>query len=159
MIGTGFFWIDSYRERPLEYGGDVGLYIEADMAPRDHFLISTEHGYLMLTWIRFGEAQELPHITDYELLGFAYHRFQETSCDPACKDAICGRHFILPFWSLLVLSIIYPAAFILRRLRDRSCPAFLRCSHCNYNLTGNTSGICPECGTPIVIAAHASPSA
>ncbi len=23
------------------------------------------------------------------------------------------------------------------------------CTACDYNLTGNTSGICPECGTPI----------
>jgi len=23
------------------------------------------------------------------------------------------------------------------------------CHSCNYNLTGNISGICPECGTPI----------
>ena len=24
-----------------------------------------------------------------------------------------------------------------------------RCSACNYNLQGNTSGVCPECGVPI----------
>jgi RNA polymerase-binding transcription factor DksA len=23
------------------------------------------------------------------------------------------------------------------------------CLHCRYDLTGNTSGICPECGRPI----------
>ena len=23
------------------------------------------------------------------------------------------------------------------------------CVNCGYNLTGNTSGVCPECGTPI----------
>ena len=23
------------------------------------------------------------------------------------------------------------------------------CVQCHYNLTGNTSGTCPECGTPI----------
>jgi hypothetical protein len=27
-----------------------------------------------------------------------------------------------------------------------------RCRHCGYNLIGNTSGICPECGTPIPVA-------
>jgi hypothetical protein len=26
------------------------------------------------------------------------------------------------------------------------------CSHCSYNLTGNISGICPECGTRIAEA-------
>ena len=24
------------------------------------------------------------------------------------------------------------------------------CIKCGYNLTGNTSGVCPECGTPVV---------
>ena len=24
-----------------------------------------------------------------------------------------------------------------------------RCLHCGYDLTGNVSGICPECGTPV----------
>jgi hypothetical protein len=27
------------------------------------------------------------------------------------------------------------------------------CATCGYNLTGNLSGICPECGTPVVISA------
>lgn len=34
-----------------------------------------------------------------------------------------------------------------RRWRIRGDP--LRCSGCSYNLTGNTSGTCPECGTDI----------
>lgn len=33
-----------------------------------------------------------------------------------------------------------------RALRDRIPPG--HCKQCGYNLTGNTSGICPECGTP-----------
>ncbi|HXE51970.1 MAG TPA: hypothetical protein VN541_03100 [Tepidisphaeraceae bacterium] len=24
-----------------------------------------------------------------------------------------------------------------------------RCARCGYDLTGNTSGVCPECGTPV----------
>jgi hypothetical protein len=31
------------------------------------------------------------------------------------------------------------------------------CSHCGYNLTGNVSGVCPECSTPVTEHA-ASPS-
>ena len=26
------------------------------------------------------------------------------------------------------------------------------CTKCQYNLTGNVSGVCPECGTPIAAA-------
>ncbi|MFN0135001.1 MAG: hypothetical protein ACKVS9_02670 [Phycisphaerae bacterium] len=34
-----------------------------------------------------------------------------------------------------------------RLLRRRSLAG--HCPKCSYNLTGNTSGVCPECGTPI----------
>jgi len=37
-----------------------------------------------------------------------------------------------------------------RLLSDRA----LRCPSCDYNLTGNVSGVCPECGTPIDARQH-----
>jgi hypothetical protein len=38
-----------------------------------------------------------------------------------------------------------------RELRRRAREASGRCVHCGYDLTGNTSGVCPECGsgTPV----------
>ena len=38
-----------------------------------------------------------------------------------------------------------------RRPRKESNP---RCRRCGYDLTGNQSGICPECGTPIAEIVH-----
>jgi len=35
----------------------------------------------------------------------------------------------------------------LRPIKKRN--DFDRCQECGYNLTGNVSGVCPECGTPI----------
>ena len=35
---------------------------------------------------------------------------------------------------------------LLRRCRVRYRPG--RCQHCGYDLTGNVSGVCPECATP-----------
>lgn len=32
------------------------------------------------------------------------------------------------------------------------------CAHCGYNLTGNVSGRCPECGTPVPPKGDAGPS-
>jgi len=32
-----------------------------------------------------------------------------------------------------------------------------QCLHCGYLLTGNTSGVCPECGRPIDKASQANP--
>ena len=52
----------------------------------------------------------------------------------------------LPLW-LIFAVVAAPTAFLWYRDRLRRRPG--HCKNCNYNLTGNTSGICPECGTPI----------
>lgn len=51
----------------------------------------------------------------------------------------------VPVWSASVL-LALPTALLwyLDRRRDR--PGF--CPDCGYNLTGNITGRCPECGTP-----------
>ena len=56
----------------------------------------------------------------------------------------------LPLW-LLFLAVLIPT-LLLWRLDRRPLPGHCRCG---YNLTGLTSGRCPECGT----AAPAPPSA
>lgn len=62
-----------------------------------------------------------------------------------------GRHILLfavPFWAIVLLSGSVSLALKLlsarhRFTKDRSCDS------CGYNLTGNASGVCPECGTKI----------
>lgn len=49
----------------------------------------------------------------------------------------------LPLWIPLLLTAI-PTAWLWHRDRGRIRPGF--CTHCGYDLTGNTSGVCPECG-------------
>jgi hypothetical protein len=39
--------------------------------------------------------------------------------------------------------------FLVYRGRRFRPPKHNECARCYYDLTGNTSGICPECGTPI----------
>jgi hypothetical protein len=51
----------------------------------------------------------------------------------------------LPLW---VLFAIITAPTTILWYRDRRYKRG-HCQSCNYNLTGNTSGICPECGTSI----------
>ena len=57
--------------------------------------------------------------------------------------------FLCPWWLLFVLR---------RRMRRLLRESLVKvripiCIHCGYDLTGNTTGVCPECGTQI-----ASPS-
>ena len=54
-----------------------------------------------------------------------------------------GFVFIWPFWITFVLGII--AGGLLQRVPR--LPLSGLCATCSYDLRGNVSGICPECGT------------
>ena len=41
------------------------------------------------------------------------------------------------------------SAIVVYRCLKRPSPSPGCCRECGYNLTGNVSGVCPECGTPI----------
>ena len=68
---------------------------------------------------------------------------------PAVERYPSGRRasFLVwvPIWMPLVL-VALPTAFLWRLDRRRIPPG--HCLKCGYNLTGNVSGVCPECGTP-----------
>ena len=68
---------------------------------------------------------------------------------PAAGQAmqVVARQFAIDCgWACAALGVLPVAGFfLLRKKRKRSGPF---CPSCAYNLTGNTSGICPECGTP-----------
>jgi hypothetical protein len=76
--------------------------------------------------------------------GFAYYHFLK----------IWGRYsydqwdFAGPYWLPTAVGAILPL-YALRRLRKRIRQKIGHCLSCGYNLTGNVSGVCPECGTPI----------
>ena len=67
------------------------------------------------------------------------------------------EYFSIPYWPLVLLFAIPPAWWVFvqsirssRRIERRHRRL---CSACGYNLTGNTSGVCPECGTPTATGA------
>ena len=53
---------------------------------------------------------------------------------------------LAPFWLLFIAAAI-PTAILWDRDRRAIPPG--QCLHCGYNLTGNKSGVCPECATPV----------
>jgi hypothetical protein len=63
------------------------------------------------------------------------------------------RIIVVKLWAIVV-PLACPFAIMTWRLgrRGRSNRS---CSHCGYNLAGNTSGVCPECGTAIATKAAA----
>ena len=58
-----------------------------------------------------------------------------------------GTGFLIPLWLPLALVAVPTSILWYRSRRARLLSG--HCPNCHYNLTGNTSGICPECGTAI----------
>lgn len=54
-----------------------------------------------------------------------------------------SHSFMVPLWIPFLLVGI-PMAFLWWHDRRRVPPG--HCQHCGYDLTGNASGVCPECG-------------
>jgi hypothetical protein len=65
---------------------------------------------------------------------------------PRIKGDRADGHLFLPLWIPLVI-VAVPMAILWWRDRRRLPPG--HCRQCGYNLTGNVSGVCPECGTPV----------
>jgi hypothetical protein len=55
-------------------------------------------------------------------------------------------HVVIPLWIPLFTAAV-PAGILF--YRDRRRNPLGHCGQCGYNLTGNTSGLCPECGISI----------
>ncbi len=56
----------------------------------------------------------------------------------------------MPAWLPALVLVVYPAAAIGLRVYRRHTQKWKPCCRrCGYNLTGNVSGVCPECGKAI----------
>jgi hypothetical protein len=64
------------------------------------------------------------------------------------ETKLCHTKVEIPFWALFTLFAWYPGlAFICGPFRRWRRHGRALCTNCGYNLTGNVSGVCPECGT------------
>ena len=91
-----------------------------------HFSVSSRHGFY---WIESDEV---------------FDRF------PLFQDRWLDLATLFGFlWMLLMLGWALARRAAEDRIRTGYCPI------CSYSLRGNTSGICPECGTPVAGKAEA----
>lgn len=58
------------------------------------------------------------------------------------------RAFFISWWLLTGLLAVLPALVARKWLQKRSRLLQGLCTCCGYNLAGNVSGVCPECGAP-----------
>ncbi len=60
-------------------------------------------------------------------------------------DIACRNLALIIAFPLIFVAVTHGVSHLFQhRTQDRDT-----CRKCAYNLTGNTSGICPECGTPV----------
>jgi hypothetical protein len=90
-----------------------------------------------------GEAQSM----GWEGFGFVICPAQISS-RPSMTSATL---YIVPLWFVALVTVAMPMAWLrpvgrVRRWHKRR-PG--RCSHCCYDLSGNVSGVCPECGNSV----------
>ena len=73
-------------------------------------------------------------------------RVNDWSWDVALLPSMLFREVWIPIWMLLVPSVCV-SWFLYRRAGRKRLNG--HCPKCEYDLTGNVSGACPECGEPI----------
>lgn len=56
------------------------------------------------------------------------------------------RRYSVPWAAVAAVSLVLPATWSVRHARQMRRPDPNSCLHCGYDLTGNVSGVCPECG-------------
>jgi hypothetical protein len=65
------------------------------------------------------------------------------------RESICSEGPLileLPDWGGMLLTLVLPMLWLRKAVRRRSTRGPARCTVCSYDLTGNLSGTCPECG-------------
>lgn len=98
---------------------------------------------ILKPWERlFGDGGDRLGILDYGIANL--------STDPPPAPGMCIILWSMkaPFWVVAAILLSYPAVSVARGpIRRRHRRRRGECEGCGYNLTGNTTGVCPECGS------------
>ncbi len=149
-VGTGVVWAISHvridpkvrRYLSITQTGITGVYFFRD----GNLVWSVSEGELSILLTTRCEAGRTYKGHDYFLGDFSVHKYVKS----LSASDVLNRSVYVPLWFPLTLLASYPTiAFIrgpLRRWRRRRKGL---CLKCGYDLMGNVSGVCSECGTEI----------
>ena len=158
-VGTGIIVADSFRVRSREsggcglmvIGGSRGFRYDGCLNDWPRWVLQTNRGYLRLGYHTFIEPGVIVPSFDVKYIGLRVRGYPwRTSarlgrCRPS-NYRIYSLSFAL--WYPIILFSIYPTiAFIRGPLRRHRRRRKGECIGCGYDLTGNESGVCPECGS------------
>ena len=74
--------------------------------------------------------------------GFGFDRHEGMAADGPYEEYWVSA----PLWVFVLTFALPPAIRLRRRYRERNARRRGLCVACGYDLTGNASGVCPECG-------------
>ena len=106
--------------------------------------IGLSRGRVWVVWdrrSRFPWERALVEVRQNSSLGIAWWPHLLVN-DKALGVQLFGRSASVPLW-MPFLALALPTAFLWHR--DRRPPKG-HCQTCGYDLTGNVTGVCPECG-------------
>ena len=91
----------------------------------------------------------------YEWMGLVYSDAGCLSRRIFSRDYYCVSIVQFHAGHIAILTAIYPAIFFIRSYRRRRLlrQAMEPCEQCGYDLQGNESGVCPECGEMVKVTA------
>lgn len=136
---SGFYWLS--RE-PMEESRAVIVTVRDSLS----ILCTSERKYThesRLKYFDWGKFALFSSIYDDQAL------FNECSGELLCRKTvfICPRWFpFVPAGLLACWPLFCTGRGLIRLCRRRQ---HNHCRRCNYDLTGNISGTCPECGKPV----------
>jgi hypothetical protein len=134
---TGYYFDWRTHDRDVYLLGSTGRIFFSPSQVRRHDQYSFK-GFL------YGRMSPLSH---WDQMLPSHHLYlQSFAAGWNDNGTFAGYCLILPYWFFAVLASVIPGIWLRRRLNRR--PPKGHCQACGYNLTGNTSGACPECGTP-----------
>ena len=131
-VAVTVLWVRSYRFPPNRAGGDV---LNISRHDAMWWVISARGRVTFCRQCGRDWGREFP---GFNAAGFRYGGLRGPS--GSLYNAAVPHAF------LSALLLAPPAAWLVLERRRRRRPRPGRCQACAYNLTGNVSGVCPECG-------------
>jgi hypothetical protein len=107
------------------------------------YLLFTSAPFENVTWVKNPHAG-WPWASRYEY---------DTTFDPyrtvSTHEVRVIESVWLPYWLIVSATAILPVTGLWKLVASRLRMEWNLCATCSYDLTGNTSGTCPECGTAL----------
>ena len=145
-------WIDSYWRCVVM---EVSL-CSAGRTPYHALAMISERGGVSAVLIEDDNASDGSHIHFRFREAYDYGGYGSSKSFSVDTDYFKGkkeRWVVAPHWFWASPTVLLPIVW-----GFRSCRSSRRrggCAACGYSLTGNTSGVCSECGSPVAEKAEA----